>query len=311
METQVDLVAPPGARCPVPGAWCLVPETGRMAKQLRSEEEWIRQCIEAATPGSSVVQHDDGSSPRMHDLDVWVGNDCIGAVEISAAVDPAAMELWKLITTPGQWTDQRLSGGWMVTVSRTARARDLKAHLPGLLRALESQDRRCLADDVYGHRRPEHDLADSLGIESAYRSEATSRPGSVYVVVGLPAHQSGGGAPDTADCVAGWLGEWLRRDDQRDNLIKLARSGAPERHIRVLVAGHTPAPFDVNYALMSDDVALPTTALDLPSEITHCWVLSTWSSGRGLVWSPAGWAFFDKLQSRRSEQDAAADSSPE
>lgn len=77
-----------------------------------------------------------------------------------------------------------------------------------------------------------------------------------------------------------------------DNLAKLARSGARQRHMAVLVASVSPAPFAVNYALLDDDVALPTVSPQLPDELTHCWVVSSWSSGRGLLWSPQGWAWF-------------------
>lgn len=114
-------------------------QNGWMGKPLRGEGEWLRQCIEAATPGATVTQHDDGSSNSMHDLDVWVSGACVGAVEISAAVDSQALELWRLVTTPGQWVDPSLAGGWTVKVCRIARARELKTRLPGLLRALESQ----------------------------------------------------------------------------------------------------------------------------------------------------------------------------
>lgn len=262
---------------------------------MRREEEWLRQCIQAATPGATVTQHDDGSSNSMHDLDMWVDGERVGAIEISAAVDPAALELWRLVSTPGQWTDADLAGGWLVTVSRTARAHGLKKSLPGLLRALESQGVHRLDRDVRGAASVEREFADSLGIVSASQSP-TEHPGSVYVLVELPPHQSSGGAPDSADAVAAWVSQWLRRDDQRDNLDKLARSGAPQRHMALLVASVSPAPFAVNYALLDGDVALPTTPPELPDELTHCWIVSSWSSGRGLVWSPLGWAWFDKLQ---------------
>lgn len=266
-----------------------------VSKPLRGEEEWLRQCIEAAIPGATVTQHDDGSRNSMHDLDVWVNSERVGAVEISAAVDPQALELWRLVSTPRQWTDATLAGGWMVSVSRTARARALKTSLPGLLRALESQGVRRLDEHVGGAATVEREYAESLGIVSVFQSP-TAHPGSVYVQVDLPPHQSGGGAPDTADPVAMWVGQWLQRADQLDNLGKLARSGTRQRHMAVLVAGVSPAPFAVNYALMDDDVALPTLPPQLPSELTHCWIVSSWSSGRGLVWSPGGWAWFDKLQ---------------
>lgn len=267
---------------------------------LRGEEEWVRQCLEAALPGAEVTQHDDGSAPSMHDLDVWIEDDRVGAVEVSAAVDSAALQLWKLVTKPDQWTDNRLVGGWIVTVSRTAQFRALKLRLPELLRTLELQGRRHLGQDLHGRIDAGQELADSLGIVSAQQS-ATDRPGSVYVLVGSQPEQSGGIAPDSADCVAEWLQDWLRRGDQRHNLDKLARSGARERHMAVLIAGVLHAPFDVEWALTSSKVALPSVMLDSPDEITHCWVMSTWSSGQGLVWSPDGWAFFDKLQPRHNE----------
>lgn len=211
---------------------------------LRGEEEWVRQCIAAALPEAEVTQHDDGSSPGMHDLDVWIEGERVGAVEVSAAVDSAALQLWKLVTKPAQWTDDRLDGGWIVTVVRTAEFRMLKLRLPELLRTFELQGRRHLAHDVYGPTDAEEEMAASLGIVSAHQS-ATDRSGSVYVLVGSPPEQRGGIAPESADCVVELLHEWLRRDDQRDNLAKLSRSKAPERHMVVLVAGVSGAPFDV------------------------------------------------------------------
>lgn len=266
-----------------------------MSKGLRGEEEWLRQCIEAATPGSTVTQHDDGSTNSMHDLDIFIAGERVGAVEISAAVDPQALQLWRLVTSPGQWTDPTLTGGWIVSLARTARARTLKRELPALLRALESQGVRRLEDQTYGAAAVERQYAETLGIESAYQSP-TDHPGSVYVQVNPLPDQRGGGAPATADAVAEWVSQWLRRDDQRDNLDKLARSGAAQRHMAILVASVSPAPFAVNYALIDNEVLLPTTALELPDDLTHCWIVSSWSAGRGLVWSSGHWAWFDKLQ---------------
>lgn len=199
-------------------------QNGGMGKPFRREEEWLRQCIEAATPGATVTQHDDGSSNAMHDLDVWVAGARVGAVEISAAVDAQALQLWRLVATPGQWMDPALDGGWTVTVSRIARARELKAQLPGLLRSLESQGVRRLDGRVGGAATAEREYAESLGIVSMSQG-STDHPGSVFVPVDPLAGSSGGAAPDTADAVAVWVSQWLQRGDQRDNLGKLARSG--------------------------------------------------------------------------------------
>ena len=78
-------------------------------------------------------------------------------------------------------------------------------------------------------------------------------------------------------------------------LDKLRRSGASERHAFIFVPGLTPAPWPVPYLVMADPVPLPTIAPDLPWEVTHAWVASTWSTATGLRWSPdVGWRHFLK-----------------
>lgn len=82
--------------------------------------------------------------------------------------------------------------------------------------------------------------------------------------------------------------------EQADVRSKLARSECDERHAFVLVPGFTTAPFEVADLLMRDDAPLPTAPPRLPTEITHVWIASTWTSGHGVRWSPDGWESFDK-----------------
>ncbi len=53
--------------------------------------------------------------------------------------------------------------------------------------------------------------------------------------------------------LAQWIGDWLREPEQGDVLGKLAASGTVERHVFIFVTGFSPAPFQVQYMLMSDD----------------------------------------------------------
>ena len=64
-----------------------------------------------------------------------------------------------------------------------------------------------------------------------------------------------------------------------------------ERHLFVIVPGLAgTAPFKVNDLLMRPSAPLSTAAPGLPDEMTHVWVMSTWSGGRGFRWYPnAGW----------------------
>ncbi len=54
----------------------------------------------------------------------------------------------------------------------------------------------------------------------------------------------------------------------------------------------------VSYALTDNEVALSTMALELPDELTHCWIVSSWTAGRGLVRAPGGRPWFDELPPR-------------
>jgi hypothetical protein len=244
--------------------------------------------------GLPVVRHDDGSTAGMYDLTIDPKGRK-GAVEVTACADPESTETWNLMNSRGEaWLVDGLRGGWLVTVLPSCRVRQLKAQLPTLLRRLEAGDitNLDLADG------PTSDwlepLIERLGITSAYQG-GTSRAGSIYLTLELVPERAGGQVPSNGDAVADWCGEFLREPKQADVLDKLRSSGAPERHAFVFVPGLTPAPWPVPYLLMADPVPLPAIAPDLPSDVTHAWVASTWSTMTGLRWSPdVGWRHFSK-----------------
>lgn len=252
--------------------------------ELRGSEEWVRQCMEAALPGTVVKQYDDGSRPSMHDLNLFVGRRHVGAAEVSAAGDPKLIQLWNAMNGErGVWLVPGLVGGWLVIAEPGARANTLRRELPRLLGALESQGRTYLSAEEDGDG--EAAFAAAIRVHSA-RQSGTSKRGSVYFTVDLRLEKAGGWVPATADPVAQWLGQWLCSPSQADNRAKLAASDASQRHFFTLVPGFSTARFEVEYVLMSSDIAAPTVAPDLPPEVTHCWIMSTMSSGLGWRWSP-------------------------
>jgi hypothetical protein len=112
-----------------------------------------------------------------------------------------------------------------------------------------------------------------------------------------PLTQMGGYSPPTGDPLAIWLGEWLAQPSQAHNVRKLAASDARERHVFVLVPGFTSAPFAVIDLLIAVNAPLPTIPPVLPSEVTHVWAMSGWSTGDGFRWSPdTGWTRFTKVE---------------
>ncbi|MDP9386835.1 MAG: hypothetical protein M3Q48_02625 [Actinomycetota bacterium] len=267
-----------------------------MSKTLRPEEEWARLMIEKAL-GVPVVQHDDGSRPAMHDLDILHDDRSVAAVEITAAADAPSIELWNIMNSGGRWQVEGLEGGWSVALDPCARARRLKRELPGFLGQLEKLE---VGEIRPGppHGRfdgPFDPVAKELGIVNAQQS-GTDYPGNIYITLELPLERSGGLVADTGDGLAEWLGEFLQEAAQRDVREKLDASGAVETHAFVLVPGFTTAPFSASELLMRNDAPLPTRAPQLPKEVTRVWAISTWSTGDGFRWSPdGGWAKFAKI----------------
>ena len=95
-----------------------------MGKALRGEEEWVRRQMSAAL-GVPVEQHDDGSSPGMHDLTILYNDRPHAAVEIKAAADGEMIAFYRRMKE-GRWIDPDLAGGWSVHVHASNRV--LTAH---------------------------------------------------------------------------------------------------------------------------------------------------------------------------------------
>ncbi len=106
----------------------------------------------------------------------------------------------------------------------------------------------------------------------------------------------GGVVDSTGSAVPGWVRDFLLDSSLSDVLGKLARSGASERHAVILVPGFSIAPFGVVDMLWREqDDVVPTTSPHLPDQVTHVWLMSFWSVGSGLRWSPDwGWERFER-----------------
>jgi hypothetical protein len=262
-------------------------------RPLSDEEVWAQDCIRVALPGSTVKQHDDGSEPGMYDLTITYPDGRIGAIEVTAAADAQQLELWKLIRRRGRpWIEPSLAGGWLVQIQPSARSNLLKK-LPDLLSRLERADQRFVRGSDSADQTST--LASELRIIEA-RQSPTDRPGSIYVMPPQRLGRMGGSSPVTGDPLARWLSAWIPDPSRSDNLGKLARSGAPERHLFVLVPGFNEAPFAVNDLLIAPNAPLPTIPPVLPPEITHVWTVSTWDSGDGFLYAlETGWTRFVKV----------------
>jgi hypothetical protein len=261
-------------------------------RPLSPEEEWARSVI-SQTLAVPVRQHDDGSEPAMYDFDILYPDRPAGAAEVTAAADPEAIEFWSAMNAGERWQEPTLAGGWAVTMPPSARARRLRELLPSFLSSLEVAGVRDFRVGESGNPRADQ-VARALGVATARQSD-TDFPGSIYVLLELPPEKTGGWVADTGDACAEWLGDFLSGPGRADLRRKLGQSNAAETHAFVFLPGLSDAPFSVTDLLMRDDAPLPLADPVLPSEITHVWAASGWTTGRGFRWSRGdGWASFEK-----------------
>jgi hypothetical protein len=234
----------------------------------------------------------------MYDLKIIYPDGSIGAVEITAAHDDKRIELWREVRKRATLRQEpSLAGGWLVRILPSAQARELDKRLSNLLHELERDGRKAIRGAKTSTDRQET-LAGALGIIEALQS-STDRPGSIYVMPPEGSReQMGGYSPTTGDPLAAWIGEWLVVPSRADNVQKLTRSDAREKHIFMLVPGFSPVPFAVMDLLATSGAPLPTVAPVLPPEITHVWAMSMWIQwGDGFRWSPdRGWSRFTKVE---------------
>jgi len=264
---------------------------------LRGEEKVVEATI-AVTLGLRVEQHDDGSKPGMHDLNIMNADGGPAAVEVTAAVDPDSIQLWKLVDERDErWTVPNLQGGWMLHLEPTARAKRLVRELPAFLKELDdngiteipSQRRRQeVPESIEGRARV-------LGIVGGNQS-GTDLPGSIYLTIERSSERTGGVVDRTGSGVPRWVRHFLLDPHQSDVLGKLTRSGTSERHAFVLVPGFSIASFGVVDMLWRDaDDVVPTTSPHLPDQVTHVWLMAFWAVGSALRWSPERrWERFER-----------------
>ncbi len=265
--------------------------------ELRGEEKLVAATI-AATLGLRVEQHDDGSRPGMHDLNIMTAEGGPAAVEVTAAADPDSIQLWKLVNGRDErWTVPNLQGGWMLHLRPTARAMRLLSELPAFLEELEGKGVTEIPSQRRRQEMPEsmEGRARVLGIVSGNQS-GTDFPGSIYLTIERSPERTGGVVDSTGSAVPDWVRDFLLDPHQSDVLGKLARSGASERHAFILVPGFSIAPFGVVDMLWrEEDDVVPTRSPHLPDQVTHVWLMSFWTIGSGLRWSPdCGWERFER-----------------
>jgi hypothetical protein len=248
-------------------------------------EMWARQVVSSEL-NCPVFLHDDGSQASMYDLRVGPVETPEIAIECVGAVDPIRTETWNLGPANGP-LHLRLAGDWTISIVPNARLKPLFKEIEALLQELEHRRLHIVHVDVRLRRYDErlHQDLETLGVAhaSCYRL-----PGSGLVHMSMTGI---GGAVDTAGtAVSEWIEGFLRAPKQGDVLFKLARSGAAECHVFVIV-DFGGAEWMVEGYLTDDEAMLPATAPTLPAPVTGVWVVHTLGS-QGIRWERSGWRQF-------------------
>jgi hypothetical protein len=236
-----------------------------------------------------VEQHDDNSYGGMYDLTIRYSDSPAGAAEVVAAADKGQIELWNVLHRDGRMQIPGITGGWMITVRPPARAKRLLTDLRSFFEDLEAAGTRVFEPGSSDPSEGATELARANGIVQAWQS-GTDFPGSVYFTFDIEAVFIG-----TADMLSDWSSRYLSSPETEDVRKKLAGSGAPERHAFVLIPPFSTAPEAVVQLLLEDSPFVPSKRPSLPTEITHVWLATTWSTGLGIRWAPnTGWSHFRK-----------------
>jgi hypothetical protein len=95
------------------------------------------------------------------------------------------------------------------------------------------------------------------------------------------------------NAITEWLNDVLVNDpDYQDTTQKVLGRAADERHVFLLAGSATP--WGVEELLRRLDRGLPSQAPSVPSEITHVWTVSSFTTPLGALWErDRGWTTID------------------
>jgi len=219
----------------------------------------------------------------MFDLRVGPASRPEIAIECVSDAHTELVRAWKKGNPGGKPHQMNVPGDWALEVSAEANIAKSKKSIEQLLTRLhhdQIQHASC-KDDQTTHTGHCKALA-SLHIESVFCGNR-SGSGKVYVSMSLP----GGIVNETANGVAEWTSAFLCHERRRDVLFKLDNSGAPGRHVFVIMtsSGDVTGPIAYHFIFTG---RLPGVQPKLPPSVTGVWLCPTWAP-RGMLFDGIGW----------------------
>jgi len=252
-----------------------------MTKQPRPEghSERLAREVVSRSLGAAVECYDNGCADRMPDGLIRYADGRTAGLEVVGDHDEGYMRQRDALATLEH--EMRIDGlrwSWSASVKRGVSIKTLKHKLPAQLRRAEE-----------GATRPEHagaalraaDVCDALGLFTATAS--TRGPAGRVMLLSEPF----GGFGTGAEALPAWVEKLLHEQPDVGEKLAAARLG-DEGHAFIWVSISS----DVAIQTVLDGAStdLPTRSPDLPAGVTHVWVMSGFTSTRGLAWFPnTGW----------------------
>jgi hypothetical protein len=224
----------------------------------RGDERLARLVIRAAL-GAQVTQHDDGSRPRMHDLDILYPDGRRAAGEVVSTRDPVAMSLEAAASKVGYVVRPELTRVWGIVAEADAHLRDLERGAPALLARLEQAG----VGELSSFRDPWPPELRALGAARCWSFSPTEQRPPGFFLNAPPSGAIGGDGNDAVQA----CNEFLARTP--DVPAKLLASGITEGHVVVVVTVDWLRPFSSIAA-----GALPTMAPTLPEGVDCLWMVT-------------------------------------
>jgi hypothetical protein len=236
---------------------------------MRPSEALAKRIIEGVHKGSRMIYRED-QSVRTHDFDLHETSSSVAAVEVTS-INDAVVKATHAAIDRYRWIPRRLcSKDWRVHPASDAVIKRIAHEADAYLARIEIEG----IDEFFGPR----DAAELPAVHAIWR-ELRVIGGSVF-----PWKQPGIGIafPVTGGAVGLNL-VMLAMDEVAhagDNRLKLAASGATDRHLAIYVDRSA-----TKQLIELRDFEPPQNPPDLPDEITDVWIFSEdYGTERYVVW---------------------------
>jgi hypothetical protein len=259
----------------------------------REEERRVKELLEAIYPGLQVCAHEDGSRPKMHDLDLRWPDGRIEAMEVTSAASgevsamkAAAHDLLKPQFASVQPVKVRRA--WLVALGAKAHWQEVRPHLEEVHRQLDE----CLAALE----------AEGLPYVYSWETKPLSKAGRALRDLGVATAIGLAADPDPViflvpprleevePAAANLLNDEIEAN-ARANADKLGRSGRSERHLFVWIDHIHPVWTVLESMLLEEGWdLLPPKPPELPPEVTAAWAATevfdtvVWRVHRSMQW---------------------------